>query len=158
MSISLAEIVKAPCCLTFFLLPRGATDGVLADLQTKSIPRQPMVHSHRNVFLLAACQALAMTSMTIMITVASLTGRMLAEDDSFATLPLAFQYLATWLTTIPASTLMRRIGRRAGFSIGASLGVTGAGLIALAVIDLSFWLMCLGNMLVGVCMGFCLFF
>ena len=117
-----------------------------------------MVHSHRNVFLLAACQALAMTSMTIMITVASLTGRMLAEDDSFATLPLAFQYLATWLTTIPASTLMRRIGRRAGFSIGASLGVTGAGLIALAVIDLSFWLMCLGNMLVGVCMGFCLFF
>jgi MFS family permease len=115
-------------------------------------------HSHRNVFLLAACQALVMTAMTIMITVASLTGRMLAEDDSFATLPLAFQYLATWLTTIPASALMRRIGRRAGFTIGALLGVTGAGLIALAVIDLSFWLMCLGNMLVGICMGFSLFF
>lgn len=117
-----------------------------------------MLHSHRNVFLLAACQALAMTAMTIMITVASLTGRMLAEDDSFATLPLAFQYLATWLTTIPASALMRRIGRRAGFTIGASLGVIGGGLIALSVIELSFWLMCLGNMLVGICMGFALFF
>jgi MFS family permease len=117
-----------------------------------------VAHSRRNVFLLAVCQALAMTSMTIMITLASLTGRMLAEDDSFATLPLAVQYLATWLTTIPASALMNRIGRRAGFTIGAVLGVAGGGLIALAVVDLSFWLMCLGNMLVGACMGFLLFF
>jgi len=115
-------------------------------------------HARRNVFLLAVCQALAMTSMTIMITLASLTGRMLAEDDAFATLPLAFQYLATWLTTIPASALMRRIGRRWGFSIGALLAVSGAGLIALAIIDLSFWLMCAGNMLVGMGMGFALFY
>lgn len=99
-----------------------------------------------------------MTAMTIMITVASLTGRLLAEDDTFATLPLALQYLATWLTTIPASALMRRIGRRWGFSIGMLLGVSGAGLIALAVVDLSFWLMCAGNMLVGLCMGFALFY
>src|SRR5215510_5449644 len=117
-----------------------------------------VAHSRRNVFLLAVCQALAMTSMTIMITLASLTGRMLAEDDSFATLPLAVQYLATWLTTVPASALMNRIGRRAGFTIGAVLGVAGGGLIALAIIDLSFWLMCFGNMLVGACMGFLLFF
>ena len=99
-----------------------------------------------------------MTAMTIMITVASLTGRLLAEDDTFATLPLALQYLATWLTTIPASALMRRIGRRWGFTIGALLGVSGAGLITLAIIDLSFWLMCVGNMLVGMGMGFSLFF
>jgi len=99
-----------------------------------------------------------MTAMTIMITVASLTGRLLAEDDTFATLPLALQYLATWLTTIPASALMRRIGRSWGFTIGALLGVSGAGLITLAIIDLSFWLMCVGNMLVGMGMGFSLFF
>ncbi len=113
---------------------------------------------YRNVLLLTACQALSMSAMTIMITVAELTGRMLAEDDSFATMPLAFQFLATWLTTIPASTLMQRIGRRWGFAIGALLGVTGGALIALAIVFLSFWLMCVGNVLVGMCMGFALFY
>ncbi|HEY7690033.1 MAG TPA: MFS transporter [Dongiaceae bacterium] len=115
-------------------------------------------NSRRNVFLLAACQALSMTAMTIMVTVAALTGRMLAENDSLATLPLAFQFLATWLTTIPASSLMQRIGRRSGFSIGASLGVLGAALIALAIIFADFRVMCLGSILVGMCMGFALFY
>lgn len=115
-------------------------------------------NTYRNVLLLAACQALSMSAMTIMITVAALTGRMLAENDSFATLPLAFQYLATWLTTIPASTLMQRIGRRWGFAIGTLLGIAGGALIALAIIFLSFWLMCVGNVLVGMCMGFALFY
>ena len=115
-------------------------------------------HIYRNVLLLAACQALSMSAMTIMITVAALTGRMLAENDSFATLPLAFQFLATWLTTIPASALMQRIGRRWGFAIGTLLGVAGGALIALAIVYLSFWLMCVGNMLVGMCMGFALFY
>jgi MFS family permease len=114
--------------------------------------------SHRNVFLLAACQALSMSAMTIMITVAALTGRMLAENDSLATMPLAFQFLATWLTTIPASNMMQRIGRRWGFSIGTSLGMAGAALIALAIMVGSFWLMCFGNVLVGMCMGFALFY
>jgi MFS family permease len=115
-------------------------------------------HTYRNVLLLAACQALSMSAMTIMITVAALTGRMLAENDSFATLPLAFQFLATWLTTIPASTLMQRIGRRWGFAIGTLLGAAGGGLIALAIVFVSFWLMCAGNLLVGMCMGFALFY
>ena len=115
-------------------------------------------NTYRNVLLLAACQALSMSAMTIMITVAALTGRMLAENDSFATLPLAFQFLATWLTTIPASALMQRIGRRWGFAIGTLLGVSGGALIALAIVLLSFWLMCIGNMLVGMCMGFALFY
>ncbi len=115
-------------------------------------------HAYRNVLLLAACQALSMSAMTIMITVAALTGRMLAENDSFATLPLAFQFLATWLTTIPASTLMQRIGRRWGFAIGTLLGVAGGALIALSIVFLSFRLMCVGNVLVGMCMGFALFY
>jgi MFS family permease len=115
-------------------------------------------HTYRNVLLLAACQALSMSAMTIMITVAALTGRMLAENDSFATLPLAFQFLATWLTTIPASALMQRIGRRWGFAIGTLLGVAGGALIALSIVFLSFWLMCVGNVLVGMCMGFALFY
>ena len=38
-------------------------------------------NTYRNVLLLAACQALSMSAMTIMITVAALTGRMLAEND-----------------------------------------------------------------------------
>ncbi len=39
---------------------------------------------------------------------------MLAPDSGHATVPLAFQFIATMLTTFPASFLMKRIGPEAG--------------------------------------------
>lgn len=43
----------------------------------------------KNVFLLATCQALFMTSTSAVFTTSALIGHMLAEDKSFSTLPLA---------------------------------------------------------------------
>lgn len=94
--------------------------------------------TRRNVLLLASCQALAMSGSSLVATVAALVGFMLAEDKSLATLPVACQFLATMSSTIPASLLMRRIGRRAGFTTGQCIGFAGTTAAALAIYYESF--------------------
>jgi MFS family permease len=101
---------------------------------------------------------MAMTSITIMVTVSSLVGQELADDKALATWPLGLQQVGVMLATFPASLLMHRFGRRMGFSLGASIGIAGSLLQAYAVFHLSFWLFCLGNGLVGVANGFSLFY
>ena len=114
--------------------------------------------TRRNVLILALCQALAMTSTSLMVTVAALVGQMLAADKTLATLPIAVQFTATMATTIPASLLMKRIGRRAGFSVGALLGAAGAGLAIAAIFAGSFVVFCLAGAAVGAALGFAMFY
>lgn len=108
--------------------------------------RDPSV---KNVALLAVCQALLMTCLSLGIVISALVGTRLAPDPALATLPLAMQFVATMVTTIPASLLMRRLGRRAGFSIGALLGTTGGLLCAQAIFAANFALFCVGSALIG---------
>lgn len=111
-----------------------------------------------NVLILAFCQAMLMAGASLLISSSALVGRMLAPDPGLATVPLGLQFLATTATTIPASLLMARIGRRAGFALGVGLGVAGAAGCALAVLWGSFWLFCLGAVAVGACNGFGVFY
>ena len=87
----------------------------------------------RNVLILAICQALSMSGGALVMTVSALAGQIVAMDMSLATVPLAMQFTATMLSTIPASLLMGRIGRRAGFTIGQVIGLLGAGLACWAL-------------------------
>lgn len=112
----------------------------------------------KKVALLILCQALAMTSMTVLFMVAALIGNDLAMDKSLATLPLTLLQVAVMVTTIPASLLMRRIGRKLGFIIGTLIGMSGAGLGAIAVLNESFPLFCLATIMLGVCNGFAGFY
>jgi MFS family permease len=96
------------------------------------------MHSAKSqVTLLALCQALAMTTNTVLITTAALIGYALAADKALATLPLAMRQIATMATTIPASLFMQRWGRRAGFLLGAVLGMVGSGvgIYSIAIAD-----------------------
>lgn len=113
-----------------------------------------MNREKQNVALLSLCQALAMTSMTVLFTVAALVGNALVEDDSLATLPLAVMQVAVMLATIPASILMQRRGRRFGFATGTLIGIAGIGLAVAAVLIRSFPLFCAGTILMGVFSGF----
>jgi len=110
------------------------------------------------VVRLVLCQALAMTSITMLFTVAALIGAELSTDKSLATLPVALLQVAVMLTTIPASLLMQRIGRRAGFGIGTGIGMLGAGLGVIAVVIKSFPLFCLATILFGIFNGFAGFY
>lgn len=113
--------------------------------------RDPSV---KNVVLLAICQALAMTGMTMNMSVTALAGHELAPDPSLATLPLALQFTATMLTTMPASLYMRHVGRRLGFATGVLIGVTGAVLGVTAIFAEGFVLFCAASMLIGSFQGF----
>jgi MFS family permease len=106
--------------------------------------------TRRNVLLLAVCQGLAMSGSSMLAAVAALAGYMIVEDKSLATLPVACQFLATMLSTIPASLLMRRIGRRAGFTIGQLIGMSGAAIAGFAIHEIDFPLFVAGTFLIGV--------
>ena len=110
--------------------------------------------SRRNVLFLALCQALFMTATSAIVTTAALIGYSLSDDKALATLPLAMQFIAVMAVTIPASLLMKRIGRRSGFSIGLCIGLVGAGLAIVAIREADFVLFCLACLLIGIFNGF----
>ena len=113
--------------------------------------RFPMPYS---VFLLSLCQALMMSATTLMITAAALVGFMLADHKALATLPLALQFFATMLTTIPASLFMGRFGRKAGFLLAGAIGTGGGVLATQGILSGDFWLFSAGALGVGIFNGF----
>ncbi len=108
---------------------------------------------HRNVGILALCQALLSTSQGLLIFLSGLVGAALA-GPALATLPVSTNVVGILSVTIPASLLMRRIGRRAGFLIGTALGLAGALTAAAAIYHDIFALFALGTFLMGVNAGF----
>jgi MFS family permease len=108
----------------------------------------------KNVWLLSLCQALMNSGNSLLIATSALVGYQLAADPSLATLPLALQFLATMLTSIPASMLMKHVGRRNGFLVGTALGLAGAGLAAWAIVHADFAWFCAGAALFGAFNGF----
>lgn len=88
------------------------------------------------------------------MTLAAVVGTQLAPQKGLATLPIALTVVGTALTTVPASLLMQRAGRRAGFVLGALIGAAGGLLSAWAIASGSFALFCAGHFLVGVFQGF----
>ncbi len=95
-----------------------------------------------------------MSSTSLMITVSALVGFALAEDKSFATLPLSFQFLGLMLTSIPASMIMGRWGRRAGFILASLIGLCGAIIAVWSILNHYFWGFALGAFMVGIFNGF----
>ena len=85
----------------------------------------------RNVLLLTLTQATSSTSVTLIAAVGSLAGYALATNKALATLPSTMSVSGTALSTIPASLLMKRVGRRLGFMVGAVCAMAG-GLISVA--------------------------
>jgi MFS family permease len=112
------------------------------------------IASHRNnVLRLAAAQALSMTTMNVNIINTALVGALLSPVAWLATLPLSLQFLTSMMTTLPASLLMARFGRRPIFIAGvviSSLGAFGQGI---SIVLASYSLFCCSSMLLGIAMG-----
>ncbi len=108
----------------------------------------------RNVFILAICMALGNSATTLQVTLGGLVGYLLVEDKALATLPVTFVVAGTALATIPASMLMRQVGRQLGFMAGSLLGSVGSLVAAAGVYLSDFWLFCLGAFLFGGSMAF----
>jgi MFS family permease len=88
------------------------------------------------------------------VTVGPLVGAALASDAAFATLPVALTVVGALLATVPASLLMRRLGRRVGFTLGALIGASGGLVCAAGINARSFALFAFGYLLIGAFQGF----
>lgn len=109
----------------------------------------PPAAAKRNALILSVCMALANSAVTLQVTLGGLVGHILVEDKAMATLPVTFVVGGTALATIPASMLMRRIGRKLGFMIGCLVAIAGSLIAAAGVYQASFWLFCAGAFIFG---------
>jgi len=117
---------------------------------TTASPRLPP-RSMRNIALLALCQALTQSSNTLMFASSALAVLTIVSPDTrmWANLPVTMQHLGVMLSVFPASMLMMRRGRRFGFRVGSTMGMTGALLAAIGLGIGSFPLMCVGGLFLG---------
>lgn len=113
---------------------------------------------HRQVFLLASAQALFQTVSVMVMTVGALAGSHIASRPELATMPIAAMFLGTAAATFPASMWMTRVGRRAGFVLGALFRVAGGAAGAAGIWIGSLLLLSLGTFLIGTYQAFAQFY
>lgn len=107
-----------------------------------------------NARLLAICGMFAGINHSATFSMAAIIGSTLAPIGWLTTLPVTCFVVGMALTSLPASKLMGRIGRRYGFMVGTSFTIIGNLTAALGVYLGNFWLLCLGTLFVGVSGGF----
>jgi len=112
----------------------------------------------RQVLVLAAAQAIFQTAAALVMTVGGLAGAKLAHSTTLATLPIATMFLGTAIGTFPASMWMTRVGRRAGFVLGALVGVVGGLVGAFGIWISSLEMLAAGTFLVGIYQAFSQFY
>lgn len=104
----------------------------------------------RNAVVLACAQSLGGASPAIVVSLGGIVGSQLVTDQAFATVPVSLMQLGIACGVIPAAMLMRRLGRRNGYLIGALIGIVGASIAASGTGSRLFWLFCIGTFLCGV--------
>lgn len=108
---------------------------------------------NRNVWMLFCCQALVNAAGISQATIAALIGYSLAADKTLATLPMALQMAGTMSASIPAGIIFARLGRRAGFMLGAVSILVGTVMCFFGVLHGSFVLFAAGAFPVGIGFG-----
>jgi predicted MFS family arabinose efflux permease len=108
----------------------------------------------RNVLLLFLAQVVFVSGSVLTVTIGGIVGSRLAPTAALATLPVSLMVVGTALTTVPATLLMQRFGRRIGFAGAAGLAM-GAALLAAGALDRgSFGLFCAATAGVGASLAF----
>ncbi|MEM9477780.1 MAG: MFS transporter, partial [Pseudomonadota bacterium] len=105
--------------------------------------------NNRNFLGLIMANTILGAAFPIQLILGGLTGLMLAPDPALATLPSSVQTLAGMLAAAPFSLLMGRLGRRAGFALGALLTIVGALAAIQALYAQNFALLCAAHFLMG---------
>ncbi len=104
----------------------------------------------RNVFLLAAAQAVGLAGPPIIITLGGVIGQLLSPDPTLATLPVSLHHLGLALGTIPAAFIIRLAGRRSAYLLGASIGLASGLVATYGLVTASFLVFCLGTTIAGI--------
>jgi MFS family permease len=105
--------------------------------------------ARHNAKVLAVAQSLGGANPAIVVSLGGIVGQALASDKGLATLPVSLLQLGLALGTIPAAFVMRAVGRRAGYLVGAMLGIAGGALAAIGIASSSFAMFCCGTLIAG---------
>jgi MFS family permease len=107
-----------------------------------------------NVAILFLAQVLTGSGLTAVVLFGGILSAELSPDPAWATLPVSLAVVGMALSTVPASLVMRSVGRRIGFILGACIGIIAASLCAYAISQRSFALFCIGSLLFGTATAF----
>ena len=97
----------------------------------------------RNLLILLVCQLISATGAIVLVTLGGIIGSGLTQNQALATLPVSIMVISVAATTIPATLLMRSIGRKHGSTL-ASLSAAVATLLAAYAISISSFSMFVG--------------
>jgi len=109
-----------------------------------------MANRRAPVGALALCQALLVVNNISIISLGTLVAYGLAGNKAWSTLPATAYIGGGAASSYVLSMLMKRHGRRYGFTAGALAGAVGAAICTLAVALQSFWIFCLGALVAGI--------
>ena len=101
-----------------------------------------MVRKFKEVWLLAAINAIAMCSVPMMMLIGSIIGAELAPDEGWATLPIAMMVIGTALGVIPAARSMQHLGRKRALLLFVLLGICACLILGEAMVRSIFSLFC----------------
>lgn len=107
-----------------------------------------------NLIILVLCQLISATGSIVMVTLGGIIGARLSNNPALATLPVSVMVVAVALTTVPATLLMRRVGRRLGFMLASLSAAVGVAMAIYALTVQSFGVFIASLMLFGVNMAF----
>jgi MFS family permease len=105
--------------------------------------------AHRNLLLLACCQAVGQSCNTMMFAATGLSVITFYHHPEFANLPVTMQHLGVMIWVFPAALLMQRLGRSIGFRVGSLFGMTGATTMCIGLYTANFLVMCAGGLILG---------
>jgi len=108
----------------------------------------------RNLVLLVFCQLISATGSIVFVTLGGIIGATLTENLAWSTLPISVMVLATAGTTVPATLLMRKIGRGAGFAMASVSAAAAVSAGAWALYRSSFSLFLIAATMFGINMAF----
>jgi MFS family permease len=103
----------------------------------------------RNLFVLTIGMAAAFSGAPLVALTGGLIGSDLSPSAALATLPIGTFVVGMAAASFPAAMVMRRMGRRRGFALGAAIAALACGLAVEAISSADFALFCIATLLIG---------
>ena len=110
--------------------------------------------SVRNLTILSVCQLISATGAIVLVTLGGIIGSSLTQNQALATVPVSIMVISVAATTVPATLLMRRIGRKHGSTLASLSAAVAALLAAYAIAVSSFPLFIVASAGFGINMAF----
>lgn len=113
-----------------------------------------MKHTRFIIFSLCINQIAILCTIKVMAMVTSLVSLSMLTNIKLATLPLALYSIAVVIGTIIAPFSFHHFSRKTGHIIGILIGLAGLATCAIALVQQHFLLYVIGNIALGLCVGF----